>query len=65
MSLSRKMFDDVESFVNQPLGMGMGMSGMSGMGMSPQMRGNRMFDILGGMRNDFMDQVQQSCMPDT
>ena len=53
MSISRKMFDDFDSFCAQP-----NMNMNLGLGVAPQARGGRMFDIIGGLRNDILDQVR-------
>ena len=75
MSLTRKVFDEFDNMdMNIGMGMGgMGMGGM-GMGNTGNMgmgmgnlggvggvgsRNSRMFDLLGGMRNDMVDQVHQ------
>ena len=73
MSLARKTFDDFDNMdMNMGLGFGnvgmgnmghmgqMGMGGLGGMGMgmgTPSQTRSRMFDLLGGMRNDMVDQV--------
>ena len=73
MSLARKTFDDFDNMdMNMGLGFGnvgmgnmghmgqMGMGGLGGMGMgmgTPSQTRSRMFDLLGGMRNEMVDQV--------